>query len=99
MNTASNRMKALVAGGAAFAAFGIGVMLPASATAPAPSPDGLVGQAWLKADPKGQENNEGKNRGFTCDGNGGVGIGNPAFGTCSGIIDDDDDTILPDTDT
>ena len=78
MNTASNKMKAIVAGAAAFGAFGIGTLLPAMADAPAPSPTGQVGQAWLKANPPGQSDND-KNKGFTCDDNAGVGQGNPAL--------------------
>jgi hypothetical protein len=83
MNTATNKMKTLVAGGAAFAAFGIGIMLPAQADSPAPSPTGEVGQAWLKANPPGQSQGD-KNRGFTCDGNRGAGQGNPALNPVCG---------------
>ncbi len=78
MNTASTKIKALVAGGAAIGAFGIGTLLPATADAPSPSPTGEVGQAWLKANPPGQTRGD-DNQGFTCDGNAGVGHGNPAL--------------------
>ena len=40
MNTASTKIKALVAGGAAIGAFGIGTLLPATADAPSPGPGG-----------------------------------------------------------
>ena len=48
MNTATTKMKALVAGGAALAAFGLGVVLPAQATPPTP---GSVGNAGGKTPP------------------------------------------------
>jgi hypothetical protein len=83
MNNATTRTKALVAGGAALLAFGIGTLLPAQANPPHLEPGEVVGQAYDKARPPGQtmplvEPSDG-NSGFTCDGNGGVGNGNPAL--------------------
>ena len=78
MNTESQRLRALLAAGAALVVFGITIPATASPDGSGGPADGSVGQAQHKANPKGQVDND-KNHGFTCDENGGVGNGNPAL--------------------
>lgn len=92
MNTESPRIRTLLAGGAALLVFGITIPATASSGGAPGTPEvpgkpavGSVGQANVKADPKGQsiDNPTGDdNNGFRCDDNGGAGAGNPALGNC-----------------
>ena len=64
-------------------AFGVlGTAAPAFAAPPA---DGAVGRADGKT-PAGQTAND-RNRGHACDGNHGVGDGNPAHSACVVVVD------------
>ncbi len=81
---ASPRMKKELVGGAALVAFGIAI--PANAApdgVPGPPSPGTVGKASEHANPPGQGPND-RNNGFTCDGNQGVGKGNPALNPSCG---------------
>jgi hypothetical protein len=93
MATASPRLRALLAGGAALLA--LGVIAPVHATpgngngtATGRPDDGTAGKADDKA-PGGQGSDDEPNRGYECDKNHGVGQGNPAHTGC-GAEDDGD---------
>ncbi len=84
MLNASPRVKKLMVAGAALAALGIGLPANANSSHGGGKPEvGEVGMADQKSNPRGQsktfEDQDGNN-GHRCDGNGGIGGGNPAFG-------------------
>lgn len=97
MKDATPRMKALLAGGATVLVFGM--IMPANADPdrePGRPGVGEVGMATEKANPPGQtwelDQDADSNRGFRCDGNHGVGDGNPAHGTCAATEGDGTNT-------